>query len=66
MINSHSMSYLESKFKNSTCVSDGRYCVEGNKILRTPFWKRSESKQPTYTKGSEGPNGSALLGEDLR
>jgi len=48
MINSHPMSYLEGKFKNETCLSDGKYCVTGNKILRVPFWKRKESKSATY------------------
>ena len=66
MTNTHQMTFVDSKFKDETCVSDGKYCVTGNKILRVPFWKRSESKEVEYSKEKKGPNGATLLVEDLR
>jgi len=31
------MTYLESRFKNETCLSKGKYCLTGNKISLVPF-----------------------------
>ena len=36
-VNTHPMTYLESRFKNETCLSKGKYCLTGNKISLVPF-----------------------------
>ena len=65
-LNTHPMTYLESHFKNETCLSNGKYCLSGNKIGLVPFKDRKQSSRAIYKKDISGQDGISLLNEGLR